>query len=265
MQLNKIFFSGLLAFALVTPSFAFAQSDEEDRKTATDTWALHLGTAIVSKPEFIGSDNDQIRIFPFIQAMYKFDDNNEVYFRGIQGGYNHTFSDVIKLGVELTARDNRNASQDTRLNGMGDIDHAIELGPWAQYRFKDFSVKGTFRFDVSGEHEGYVLELQAKQKIRLKPGVFVNAYAETEWADNNFMDHYFSVSQSQVIAGRPAFNADAGFYQSALGMNFTYGVRRNVFLRVDGRMNVLHGDAKNSGVSFESTNFLGFVGIGYTF
>jgi len=265
MLLRKLFFSTLFAFAFLAPAFAFAQSDEEDRKTATDTWALHLGTAVVSKPEFIGSDNDEIRIFPFIQAMYKFDDRNEVYFRGIQGGYNHHFSDSLKLGVELTARDDRSPSQDARLNGMANIDHAIEVGPWAQYAYKDFKVRGTFRFDVSGEHEGYVFELQAKQKIRIRPGVFVNGYVETEWADNNFMDHYFSVSAAQAIAGRPAFNAGAGFYQSAVGMNFTYGVRRNVFLRVDGRMNVLHGDAKDSGVSFESTNFLGFVGIGYTF
>lgn len=261
---KKLALFTLFAFAIFATS-AFAQSEEEEEIPGVKKWALHVGSIFMSRPEFIGSDNNQFRVFPFIQALYRFDDKNEIYLRGIQSGYNHKFNKTYKAGVEFTSRRGRNANEDARLAGMPDIGRAWEVGPWVQYRTGDLRLKATARIDVSGEHDGYSIDLQAKQKFHIKPGVSFDGYVQTSWGDDNFVDHYFGVTAAQALATRPAINPDAGFYQSALGGSFTYGLRKQVFLKADARMNVFMGDANDSALTFGSTNFSGYLGIGYTF
>lgn len=224
-----------------------------------------VGVAAISSPEFIGSDKQDFDVFPIIQGQYNFTDKDAVYLRGTKLGYAHAYNTHIQFGFETGARGSRNEDDDARLNGMGDIDTAFEVGPWIKGRFYGFSLKSDLMFDVTGEHSGYVANFRASKRVAELPGPSFDIYAETSWGSGDFMDTYFDVSAAQAIAGRPAFDADAGFYQSALGVTFQHAISKAVYLRLDGQLQFLHGDAKNTGVTFSDENLRGFMAIGYAF
>ncbi|MBA44298.1 MAG: hypothetical protein CMF62_09910 [Magnetococcales bacterium] len=265
MSFRSLFYPTFFLAALLISTPAFAEPEDEEDIPGVDTWALHVGAAFVTQPEFIGADEDEFRVFPFLRAYYRLDENNEFYFNGNRGGYNHKFNDHWKVGVGLTGTRGRNNDEDSRLAGLEDVPGSLEVGPWVQYRINDTKFRTMVRYDVSGGHNGYSVDFELKQKIKVKPGIHFNGYVETSWADNDFMDTFFTVAPGQAIAGRPAFNAGSGFYKSAVGASFNYGLRKDVFVVVNGKVQKLHGDASDSPLAFNSTHFIGYVGLGYTF
>ena len=263
--LNTALFPLVLVLTLALAVPAHAEPEDDDDNPGTDTWALHVGVAAVTQPEFIGADENQFNMLPFIRAYYRFDENNEFYLSGNKGGYNHRFDKHWKVGIGLTGTQGRNSDNDSRLAGMPDIGTAIEIGPWVQYRFNDTKLRALLRYDISGQHDGQSIDFQVKQKVRLKPGIHFNAYADTSWADADYMDTFFTVTPGQAVAGRPAYNASSGFYKANLGASFNYGLRKDVFIVVDGKVQRLLGDAADSPVTYSNTNFIGYIGLGYTF
>lgn len=224
-----------------------------------------IGVAAVSGPEFIGSDKQDFDIFPIIQGQYNFTEKDAIYLRGTKLGYAHAYNPHVQFGFETGARGSRNEDDDARLNGMGDIDTAFEVGPWIKGRFYGFSLKSDLMFDVTGEHSGYIANFRASKRIAELPGPSFDLYAETSWGSGDFMDTYFDVSAAQAIAGRPAFDADAGIFQSAIGVTFQYALSKSVYMRLDGKMSFLNDDARDSSVTYSDENLHGFLALGYAF
>ena len=270
--MKKTFFSLLLlTFVLVAPlAHANADASPANKWSFSDNFnRVSVGVVALTRPDFIGSDKQETDVFPMIQGQYNFNQKNAIYFRGISFGYEHRYNQNLKFGIDTGARSSRKEDDDPRLAGMGDISTAFEVGPWVDAEISGFSLKSKLMFDVSGEHGGFVGDLKLSKRLvdfgRQAQLPTLDLYAETSWGSGDFMDTYFDVTPAQALASRPAFNADAGFYQSAMGAVFMYAVRKNIFLRLDGKVQFLHGDAKNSGVTFDNTNFQGFLGVGYTF
>lgn len=231
-----------------------------------DLSRVGVGFAVLTRPEFIGSDKHQVDVFPMAQGVYNINPKNQIYLRGVELGYAHALGEHIQLGFAGTIGENREEDDDPRLAGMGDIDTAFEIGPWAKVRTGNgLSLKAAVLFDVAGAHDGYVGDLKLAQKLTEGKGPGFEIYAETKFGSGDFMDTYFSVSAAQALVGRPALNAGSGFYQSAVGMTFNYALPHDLFLRLDGGLQFLHGDAQKSSVTFDSTQARGMVALGYTF
>ena len=231
---------------------------------------LAVGTAVINRPDFIGAEDNQTDIFPFFQGQYNFSDRDAVYLRGINIGYSHQASSNVQLGIEGKSRSSRNEDDDPRLNGIGDVDTAFEVSPWIKGTIKGFSVKGSVDFDVSGNHDGFVAGARVSRKVSdfigTVPAKSFEIYADTSWGSSNFMDTYFDVTPAQAAASsRAVFDADAGFYRAGIGSVFQFALHKDVYLRLDGQLQFLLGDAKDTNVTFENTSMNGFIGVGYTF
>mgnify|MGYP005840830783 CR=1 FL=1 len=270
-KLLALFALSLALFA-ASPAFAGGKADEEISERSMfsrffDGFGnLGVGVVFVSNPEFIGSDGNDEDFLPLIQGQYNLSENDSLYLRGAKLGYAHAFSSHLQAGIETTTGGSRDEDEDARLAGMGDIDSAVEVGPWVKWRSKsDFSVKGALMFDVAGGHGGYVGDLKIAQKLTSGKGPGFEVYAQTHYASADFADTYFTVTPAQVIAGRPAFNAGSGFYQSDIGASFHYAVSGDIYLWIDGQVQFLHGDAKETSVTFDDTQTRAIVGLGYTF
>lgn len=224
-----------------------------------------IGAAVVSSPEFIGSDKDDVDYFPIIQGQYNLTDKDAIYFRGLRLGYAHAFSKHVQFGVDTTVRGSRNEDDDARLNGMGDIDTAFEVGPWVKARLYGFSLKSDIMFDVSGEHSGYVANIKVGRHLERGKNTSLELYGETSWGSGDFMDTYFTVLPGQAIAGRPAFNASSGLYQSAVGATLQQSLSEKIYLRLDTKLSFLHGDAKDTALTYNNNNLHGFLALGYAF
>lgn len=269
----KLFFIPTLVLTLAisaAPAWAENGRKEQDATPEHENFfddfsRVSVGGAVITRPEFIGADKHETKAFPIIQGQYNFSERDAVYLRGPSLGYSHAYNRHMQVGVKTSFRASRRADDDARLSGMGDVGTAFEVGPWVKTKFYGFSLAADTLFDVTGDHDGFVANLRAGKRIAEMPGPSLEFYAETSWGSGDFMDTFFDVTAAQAQPGRPAFDADAGFYQSAVGSVFQYTLHKSVFLRLDGQLQFLHGDADDSPVTFDNTNFRGFLGLGYTF
>ena len=277
-MLRFILFSVVTASIITAPIFALAEAspfkdtfkamDKTTDKTPSffdDFSAISIGTAFVTQPEFLGAETSETRVFPLVQGAYNIDGHQQIYLRGLELGYAYAYNENFQFGVDLTPRRGRGPEEDSRLTGLENIGTSIEVGPWVKLRWKGLRFQTNIRTDIAGEHDGVLATFKLSHKVEPIPGFRFTAYGQTEWASNAFMDTFFTVTPGEAAAGRPAFNAKSGFYQSALGGTFNHLLHKDIFLWVDAQFQFLHGDARKSSLSFNDTDFRGILGVGYTF
>ncbi|MBI1362817.1 MAG: hypothetical protein GC134_02440 [Proteobacteria bacterium] len=230
-------------------------------------WDVSLGLALASIPEYMGAKDNDFYVFPFIRAQYSFDAKNKAFFSPYEGlGFKHLLNDSWQVGVRGQLRKNRDSSDDASLNGLPDIDVAVEAGPFVRYTYERLTLGLDVLADVSGEYDGYVVQGSAKVDVPLPvSSLRANFGIETLYGNDDFMDHYFRVLTTQATATRPAFNPGSGFASVGANAMLTYLIDEKWFLTGNLSATKLTGDAADSPLSRDDTNLGGFVAVGYHF
>src|SRR5690606_24898166 len=152
----------------------------ENRGAAADNrkWDLSLGVAVANMPEFIGADDNEWQVFPFVSAEYRFTEQNKVFVNPRSGiGYQHAYNKRLATGVRTNIRMNRPQGADPVLANTGTVKTAIEAGPFVAVNVTDnLSAEAAVLVDVSGAHDSYAVELGGRYNIptgsdKLKAGV----------------------------------------------------------------------------------------------
>jgi len=230
-------------------------------------WDISLGLALATIPEYVGANDNNFYVFPFIRAQYSIDAKNKLFFSPYEGlGFKHLLNDSWQMGVRTNIRNDRDSSDDASLAGMPDIDVAFEAGPFVRYTYDRLTLGVDVLTDISGEHDGYAVEASAKLNVptpmnRLKASVGVEAM----YADDDFMNHYFRVSNAQATATRRAFNPGSGFASVGANGTLTYIVDEHWFVTGNLGVTGLTGDAADSPLTREDTNMSAFLATGYRF
>ena len=188
----------------------------------------------------------------------------------------------VSLGVVARLRFERaNRIEDPAVEAAGELDRAFEVGPTAGIStagllnpFDSLSATVDLRWDVAGAHDGMVIAPSISYFTPLSRAMAVSLSVSTEYADDDFANYYFSVSPAQSAAsGLERFEADGGFNSVGANLLFGYDLDGDV---TNGGLGVfaiggytrLVGDAKDTpytSVRGDADQFLGAVGIGYTF
>lgn len=163
----------------------------------------------------------------------------------------------------------------------GELDRAVEVGVAAgislskllnPYDSLSFSVDT--RWDVAGAHEGMVVEPGVTYFTPLSQGMAASLSVSAQYGDDSFNDYYYSVNALQSAAtGLVPYQAEGGF--NSLGTNLLFVLDFDGNLQNGGLSGVviggysrLIGDARDTpytSVRGSADQFLGALGIGYTF
>lgn len=191
-------------------------------------------------------------------------------------------------GVAVRIRGDRSDLDDVNdaiVEQYAELDTAVEVGPGVGFTvdsvlnpFDSVSVATAVMFDVTGSHEGYIVNPTVTYTTPLSRSMIANLSLGAEWADGNFHDYYFRSDPLDFTGpagdALPAFDPDGGGFTSA---------NATLLLAID-----LDGDATNGGLGLimiggysrllgdaaatPFTNlrgtrdqFLGGVGLTYTF
>jgi outer membrane protein len=212
-----------------------------------DDWKFNLGAGVMYKPAFLGSKDYQAMAFPDIKVEYK-DSFFASLFEGV--GYNAINSDGWRAGPILKFDFGRSEDDDSpfriagkktsALQGLGDVDAALELGGFVEYKFGSFSSALELRQGVGG-HEGLVGETSLKYKGFTKQFGKSIMYAfgpRATFADSNYNNAYFGITQSQSSkSGLATFDADSGLVSYGVSafavMSITESISMGVFSGYD--------------------------------
>lgn len=223
------------------------------------------GAGIV--PDFLGASGHEFRVLPLFDFNYR----DIVRITGNTLRISAYQTENFRTGFLGAWRSGRDESNSPALAGLGDIDRAVELGGFAEWRRDQLIVRGRFGIDAAGGHEGLMAELQAEHGIWRSQGdrLAILGGVATNWASGNYMRRYFGISAAQAqTSGLPVFQAKAGFRDVSARVIGRYRLTEDWTLLGLARFMRLTGDAARSPLVRQrgsANQFLSGVGLTYSF
>jgi outer membrane protein len=189
-------------------------------------WQFALGGGAGYAPVYEGSAESRIRFMPLLEATY---DYGKFFLSPLRGiGYN--FSDVryTQYGIRVAPGRTRMESEDTHLNGMGNINFTPEAGLFFNKLFSHWYISSGINTGNNGTHA----ELGSGVRFRVTDVDGFRFGINLDWADTKYNQTYFGVTQEQSAASGNVlipYNANAGIKDYALTFNWAHNFNKEWF------------------------------------
>lgn len=230
---------------------------------------LGLGPAI--SPRYEGSERYKIKAAPLISLRYKdlvTVDNNSVRVNmfGLNSSVNGT---RFKVGPEFRIAHGRKEKKDPDLAGLGNTGTSVELGVFGSYRLGPTRTRLRLFHDVANGHNGTRVIGDIRYVMLESEDIVVTSSVSSTWADNNYMDTFFSVNTAQSLAsGLPVFNAGSGIKDAGIGIVANYKISTRWAVLFNTNYKRLLGDAADNplvSLRGSANQFSGAVFVIYSF
>lgn len=226
-----------------------------------------VGGFVFVAPKYEGSKDYEVRGAPFI-APAGSGESGVVQFRGPD---DLRFRLIEFYGFEAGPlagwRFDRDESDAARLRGLGDVDGGLVLGGYAAYDAGLFKPFVSYHHGVTGDDTGALIRFGAEAKANVGFAMFT-ASLGASYADDDFMDAYFSVTPLQSgasLANLAVYDADAGVKDVFVGLAGDIPLNEVWTLKLTGRYSRLVGDAADSPIVESENQFFGGLGLSYRF
>lgn len=227
-----------------------------------ETTAFRVGAVVISGQDYQGASDQTTSVLPgvFIQA-------SNGLFADPLNGVGYSFEPVGNLQYGLRVNFDTGRSEETTLPGFKKIKASVNPGAFANYTVNDkLTLRSAIRLGLGEDGNGSLLHLGGSYKL-LQVGFFgVSANAFLKYADSNYMQSYFGVSQAQASAsGLKAYKPAAGFAAAKVGLTAGTPLSREVFVFANVSVQRLLGDAASSPIVKKKTQPSAFIGAVYSF
>ncbi|WP_145916874.1 MipA/OmpV family protein [Erythrobacter sp. QSSC1-22B] len=265
-----------------------AEAPELPESTVFDGDYLTVGIGVGYGASYSGSDDYRTFVLPIVQGSLAGVDISPRpagvaldFIPDPDEGVSFSFGPVIKLNRDRADLD---GIKDPVVEAYGELDTAIEVGPSAGVSFPQvlnafdslsFSVEAAW--DVAGAHDGMSVSPAITYFTPLSRGIAASLSLSTKYIDDDYADYYYSVPATNAALPAadvlPGFQADGGFESAGVNVFMAFDLNGDVtdgglaLIALGGYSRML-GDAKDSpftSIRGEADQFLGALGIGYTF
>ena len=208
-------------------------------------WEAGAGVAVLSLPDYRGSDQRIVRTLPLPYLIYRGE-----RLKADRDGIRTMLFDSDRVELNLSAHGTLPASSDNvARRGMPDLRPIVELGPALNLRLTPknaastlqlrFPLRAAVAVDTPLRHVGWIFSPTLSWHTRTLatlPGWNVSASAGPVFQDRRYNDTFYGVGASEVLTDRPAYRARGGYS----GSQMTLGLSRRfphfwvgAFLRYD--------------------------------
>lgn len=223
-------------------------------------WEVIIGAGAMYAPKFEGSD--QFEILPLPMFMANFGDRVSIDPFGLTVDVweAHDFKLSVKGGYEM----GRDEDDSNHLEGLGDVDFGGVIGAQVSYGFGPAEVYASVDKTIGGS-EGLIGKFGAKAFLPYGSFMF-SADAYGTLADDNHMESYFGVTQSQsLLSGLSEYDASAGLKRADVEVSVMYMVTEHWLVRGQAGVGILLGDAADSPIVQEEIQPSVMLMLGYKF
>jgi outer membrane scaffolding protein for murein synthesis (MipA/OmpV family) len=196
-------------------------------------------------PDYEGSDDYRFRALPYFRVQYQ-DWATLSVPEGLKlaaindGGF--------KAGGILGYRFDRDSGDNIALRGLGDVDGAVELGAFAEYKFDAIKLSLEGRQGVSGDDTGLIATLGLRYETRIA-GAIVSVGPKVSWVDDDYAQTYFGITPAQSVAsflGYAPYAAGNGIKDYGVGLTAVVPLGDAWSLTAIASVGRLTGDAADS-------------------
>ena len=176
--------------------------------------------------------------------------------------------DNLYFGAVLNYDWGRDESDDSHLDGMGDVDGTAEGGGFIGYQL------GNWRLEVDAMHaigdSGYdglegKVALANIQKF-MDDRLIITASVQSSFADHNYMQAYYGVTSEQSItSGYAQYSPSAGFYKAGGTLAAVYSLTPSIAVNGVVGYERLLDHASDSPIVQTGNQYRLGVGISYQF
>jgi len=196
-------------------------------------WEVGAGVAAFSFPAYRGSDQTNNFLLPVPLVTYHGD-----FFKADRHGIRGSFfdSDRVDLTVSLALSPPASSEDIKARSGMKDIEGTFEIGPQMDFTFWRsenrarfvkllMPLRAAFTVESSPKDIGWVFHPKLNMDITdlpNMPGWNLGLLAGPLFGDKRQHAYYYSVDPQYATAGRPAYEAKAGY----AGMQYLVGLSK---------------------------------------
>lgn len=176
--------------------------------------------------------------------------------------------DQFEAGPLVGWRFDREQEDAARLRGLGDVDGGVVAGAYAAYTFGPLKPFISYHHQVSGDETGGLIRFGSEATLNPTPSVSLTATLGATYADDDYMDAFFSISpqqQAASVAGLGAYDAEAGIKDVYIGLSGDVPLSDTWTVKLNGRYARLVGDAADSPIVEDENQFFAGVGLTYRF
>ena len=143
----------------------------------------------------------------------------------------------------------REASDNPELQGLNDIDFAVELGAGIFHITEQSRAFAEVRRGFGG-HDGWVAEAGLDAILRPSPQLVLTAGPRANWGDTEFVRTYFGVTANEATRSQfPSFSPDGGLVSLGVELNARYDFRNGWGLHGTMGLRQFQGDAARSPIT----------------
>ena len=252
--------TALCAAALCAAAVPSALAED----TSNDQYVIDLGVGVMAKSRYPGSDEVIAVPFPII-AVGKF------FIPGIGQVIDEDQDRIKRFSIYPSFNFNgrRESSDSNELEGLDDVDWALEVGLGMAYRYdwiRGFvEVRQGFN-GYSGQVADFGIDFIANPTEDLQLMVGPRA----GWGSDGYMETYFGISGGEAADSKlytEAYDADAGFNTVGVAATASYALNDDFTFHLRGGWDRLIGDAADSPIVKEGSvnQYYGGAGISYQF
>jgi MipA family protein len=217
-----------------------------------------VGLGIAMIPDYLGSDDYKAVPLPFVKYTFS---GSERYIKlaGPELSFNFLNHPNFYVGPLVRYYGSRdNDIEDDVVKKMKKVDSGLSAGAFLVYEIKGVDPRNKVNFtlkflaDVSDSYNGYLMDFDTTfwRKVTDRWDVFIGA--GTTYADNDYMDTYFGVSNnnrgSATLSELPNFNAESGMRDVRAQAGAIWYYDQNWLFGGLVRYQLLLGDAEDSPV-----------------
>jgi len=211
--------SAQTAFSLPAPPFELPILP-----SVSGNWTVMVGVGGEYRPNFEGSKNSKLSPIPIFTIRRA---GSADPFRAPRDSASIALIDFGELRAGPAAKfvPGRKSFNYTELNGLGDVNAAVEVGGFVEYYPVDwFRMRSEIRQGLGGHH-GVVVDLSADFIVPVIQRLTVSAGPRFTWQSTQATSPYFGVNAVQAAAsGLPIFDAKGGAHSTGFGTQVMYRV-----------------------------------------
>lgn len=206
---------------------------------------VSVGIGVGAAPEYEGSEDYVAVPLPYLNVG--FSNNMSVNLLVNKAKVNLIPSAMWKAGVVGEYIPERDDVENDVVDTMKPVDASFMVGGFAGVEYGDWSASVEAMQDAADGNDGAIVRLNGGYKIPIDQTWSLNLGVFTTYADDTYMEAYFSVSPADSArSGLPVYEAEAGFKDVGASVLVTYKVGENWGLKGLASYRALLGDAADS-------------------
>lgn len=254
------YLAGFIVAAAYTLAYGPAQANER-------LVSGSVGFGVSYGPTFLGSDENESTLFPILDleiGRYGFLNQRGLGLQNSNVVGDGNLSYGIGLGYDF---EERIAADDRRLTGLPDVEAGAAATVFVEYEVGHLAYGLEVQHGLADDgHEGTRAKLYGTYSAQLSGRVRVSATPYLVWADDAWMEAYFSVTADQsATSGLAAYDASSGLAQGGIALTGSYALSERTVLFTSLDIATLTGDAKDSSVSLDDTQASISTGVMFRF